>query len=165
MLQAIIAYMPVVDTNASIGSINYSRDEKVRLAKESVNFNCEQCGPIEAICKKMIETEEKDEEVKEKKEAKAENDNSNKESCAKKDECPEVKKEAKVEADLDKKSEKKEDTHQNNNNERQNVRERPNRAAREQTRLNRKGTLSAGTKARIKTVSYTHLTLPTICSV
>lgn len=57
MLQAIIAYMPVIDTNASIGSINYSRDEKVRLAKESINFVCDNCGPIMAIHKEMLAVE------------------------------------------------------------------------------------------------------------
>jgi len=59
MLQAIIAYMPVVDTSAAIGSINYSRDEKVRLAKESINFLCECCGPILDIQKAMIAIEAK----------------------------------------------------------------------------------------------------------
>ena len=59
MLEAIISHMPVVEANSSIGSINYSRDERIRLARESANFVCDVCGPIVNLQKKMINAEPK----------------------------------------------------------------------------------------------------------
>lgn len=46
MLQAIISYMPVIETIPGIGSITYSKEERERLAKESINFICPNCGPV-----------------------------------------------------------------------------------------------------------------------
>eukprot|EP00826_Nyctotherus_ovalis_P057388 TRINITY_DN7840_c0_g3_i3.p2 TRINITY_DN7840_c0_g3~~TRINITY_DN7840_c0_g3_i3.p2 ORF type:complete len:174 (+),score=39.62 TRINITY_DN7840_c0_g3_i3:546-1067(+) len=53
MLEGIRSYMPANDTT-SIGSIKYSNDARLRLAKESVNFVCPNCGPVKNICQKMM---------------------------------------------------------------------------------------------------------------
>ncbi len=57
MLQAIVSYMPVVETTPGIGSISYSHAERVKLAKESSKFVCPQCGSIEKIVEKMVATQ------------------------------------------------------------------------------------------------------------
>lgn len=53
MLEGIRSYMPANDTT-SIGSIKYSNDARLRLAKESVDFVCPNCGPVKNICQKMV---------------------------------------------------------------------------------------------------------------
>ena len=57
MLQAIVSYMPVVESTPGIGSISYSHTERVKLAKESVTFVCSQCGNISKIVNEMVKTQ------------------------------------------------------------------------------------------------------------
>ena len=59
MIEGITSYIPAIDTT-SIGSLNYSQEERIRLAKESVNFVCPQCGAIREICEKMKSVEGKE---------------------------------------------------------------------------------------------------------
>ena len=56
MLQAIVSYMPVVESTPGIGSISYSHAERVKLAKESVKFVCPQCGAVDKVVQQMIAT-------------------------------------------------------------------------------------------------------------
>jgi len=63
MLQAIVSYMPVVESTPGIGSISYSHDERVKLAKESPKFVCPQCGSLEKIVQIMIETKQPTKQV------------------------------------------------------------------------------------------------------
>jgi len=57
MLQAIVSYMPVVESTPGIGSISYSHAERVKLAKESCKFVCPQCGMIEKIAQEMVKVQ------------------------------------------------------------------------------------------------------------
>ncbi len=49
-LLAIIGFMPSPE-EGTIGSLNYTFDERVRLARKSVRFVCDQCGPTEPLLK------------------------------------------------------------------------------------------------------------------
>jgi hypothetical protein len=46
--------MPVDEDNMSIGAIVGSKEERMRLAKKSMEYVCEQCGSIENIVKSKI---------------------------------------------------------------------------------------------------------------
>jgi predicted RNA-binding Zn-ribbon protein involved in translation (DUF1610 family) len=58
MLEGVRSYMPVNDTT-SIGSISHSKEARLRLAKQSINFVCPKCGPIRKICERMKAAKEK----------------------------------------------------------------------------------------------------------
>jgi len=64
--------MPVNDT-ASLGSINHTKEARLRLAEESINFVCPKCGPIKDICARMMAVEEKSKVDKEEVKVKEEN--------------------------------------------------------------------------------------------
>ncbi|GAB6026710.1 Ubiquitin-conjugating enzyme E2 J1 [Chamberlinius hualienensis] len=48
-LLAIIGFMPTSGLGA-IGSLDYSPDERRKLAKKSLDFKCDDCGPITLAC-------------------------------------------------------------------------------------------------------------------
>lgn len=46
--------MPVDENNLSIGSLSGSKEERKSLARKSVDFCCDTCGPVSAIIKERI---------------------------------------------------------------------------------------------------------------
>ena len=46
--------MPVDEDNMSIGALKGSKEERVILAKKSIDFKCEHCGPIAHIVRDKI---------------------------------------------------------------------------------------------------------------
>jgi ubiquitin-conjugating enzyme E2 J1 len=46
ILQALVSFMPVDEFNLSIGSLTGSVEERKSLAKKSIDFVCDKCGPI-----------------------------------------------------------------------------------------------------------------------
>lgn len=54
MLEAIISFMPTEGAGA-IGALDWTADERKRLAKESKSFRCPHCGPIsELLCEPAV---------------------------------------------------------------------------------------------------------------
>ncbi|EAR85318.2 ubiquitin-conjugating enzyme (macronuclear) [Tetrahymena thermophila SB210] len=51
ILEALISMFPEKEQVQSVGSIVHSNDVRKKLAKESWNFECEKCGPINKILK------------------------------------------------------------------------------------------------------------------
>ena len=43
--------MPVDEGNLSVGSISGSKEERIKLAKRSIDFSCDQCGKIANVVK------------------------------------------------------------------------------------------------------------------
>eukprot|EP00831_Metopus_contortus_P058038 TRINITY_DN5029_c0_g1_i1.p1 TRINITY_DN5029_c0_g1~~TRINITY_DN5029_c0_g1_i1.p1 ORF type:complete len:263 (+),score=53.16 TRINITY_DN5029_c0_g1_i1:123-911(+) len=58
MLQGIISFMPFEDTAGSIGALNYSVEERKKLAKNSLSYTCDECGKIDGIIEEMKNTKE-----------------------------------------------------------------------------------------------------------
>ena len=46
--------MPVDEDNLSVGAIQGSKEERIKLAKRSPEFVCEGCGKISAVVKNSI---------------------------------------------------------------------------------------------------------------
>lgn len=70
MLEALISHFPFTEPGA-IGSIDYSKKDREKLAKTSRNFSCSVCGSILEVAKTHMdfkEVENKPEETKEKNE-------------------------------------------------------------------------------------------------
>ena len=62
MLEAIISFLPSEGAGA-IGALNWSRAERLSLAKESHNFVCPICGPTAALLKEDDENDAPDSDI------------------------------------------------------------------------------------------------------
>ena len=60
MLEAIIAFFPVKEDHDAIGAINSSAENRKNLAKLSIKYKCDVCGPIANLLKPIDKIENND---------------------------------------------------------------------------------------------------------
>lgn len=54
IMSALVSFFPVDEDNMSIGAITATKEERINLAKKSLDFVCEHCGPISTVVKERI---------------------------------------------------------------------------------------------------------------
>src|SRR5690242_13828907 len=57
MLQAIVSYFPEKEKVAGVGALSYSVEDRKKIATQSRNFKCPQCGPIVKLLPESSTTE------------------------------------------------------------------------------------------------------------
>lgn len=54
ILSALVSFMPVDEDHLSVGATTGTNQERKNLARRSMDFVCEQCGPISMVVKEKI---------------------------------------------------------------------------------------------------------------